>query len=119
MTAMLEVADLGHTYQAKDGAHTAIAGLTFTVGAGELVCVVGPSGCGKSTTGRAILQLHKPTSGSVKFEGRELTTLRGRGLRQVRKDMQIVFQDPYASLNPRWQINELISEPFKIHGEDG
>ncbi|GAA3872121.1 dipeptide ABC transporter ATP-binding protein [Saccharothrix violaceirubra] len=97
----------------------AVSDISFDLDRGETLGLVGESGCGKSTSGRAILQLHKPTSGSVKFEGRELTKIGSRALRGVRRDMQIVFQDPYASLNPRWQINELISEPFRIHGVEG
>src|SRR5439155_6395515 len=94
----------------------AVDGISFHIKRGETLGLVGESGCGKSTTGRAILQLHRPTSGSVKFEGRELTKMGNRELRGVRKDMQIVFQDPYASLNPRWRINDIVSEPFNIHG---
>jgi len=78
---------------------------------------VGESGCGKSTTGRAILQLHKPTSGSVRFDSRELTTLDARSMRETRRHLQIVFQDPYASLNPKMPVNDIIAEPLKIHGE--
>ncbi|MEV4318672.1 oligopeptide/dipeptide ABC transporter ATP-binding protein [Actinocrispum sp. NPDC049592] len=124
---LLEVKDLVKEFPVRGGGIIprtvgyvhAVSGVSFTVAAGETLGLVGESGCGKSTTGRAVLQLHKPTSGSVKFDGRELTTLGGRELRGVRRDMQIVFQDPYASLNPRWQINDIVAEPFNIHGLEG
>jgi oligopeptide/dipeptide ABC transporter ATP-binding protein len=77
---------------------------------------VGESGCGKSTTGRAILQLQRATSGSVKYRGRELTTLSNKELRPLRRELQIVFQDPYASLNPKMPVNDIISEPLRVHG---
>ncbi len=95
----------------------AVSGVSFGVDAGETLGIVGESGCGKSTTGRAILQLHKPTSGSVRFQGRELTDLSARELRPIRRDLQIVFQDPYASLNPKLPVNDIVAEPLKIHKE--
>jgi oligopeptide transport system ATP-binding protein len=93
----------------------AVDGLTFSVRRGETLGLVGESGCGKSTTGRAILQLVRPTSGSVRFTSTELTTLRGHALRSMRRRMQMIFQDPYASLNPRMTVGSLLSEPLEVH----
>ncbi|MGW5055087.1 ABC transporter ATP-binding protein [Actinokineospora sp. NPDC004072] len=125
---LLEVTDLVKTFPVRGGGIIprtvaevqAVAGVSLTLHRSETLGLVGESGCGKSTTGRAILQLHKPTSGSVRFEGRELTTLSPAQLRPMRKDMQIVFQDPYASLDPRWQVNDVVAEPLRIHryGDD-
>ena len=94
----------------------AVDGVTFEIAAGETLGLVGESGCGKSTLGRVIMQLQPATAGSIKFEGRELTKMRGNELRQVRQRMQIIFQDPYASLNPRMAIGDIVAEPLKNFG---
>jgi oligopeptide transport system ATP-binding protein len=91
----------------------AVDGVSFDIAPGETLGLVGESGCGKSTLGRVIMQLHPATSGSIKFEDRELTTMRGNELRQARQRMQIIFQDPYASLNPRMTVGDIIAEPLK------
>ena len=124
MTELLQVRDLVKNFPVRGrgvvprtvGQVQAVSGVSLDVDAGETVGLVGESGCGKSTVGRAILQLHRPTSGSVRFAGRELTTLSQRQLRDVRREMQIVFQDPYASLDPRWPVNDVVAEPLRIHG---
>jgi oligopeptide transport system ATP-binding protein len=93
----------------------AVDGLDFTIYKGETLGLVGESGCGKSTTGRTILQLLKPTDGEVLYEGKNLVGMPKNELRKLRRDLQIVFQDPYASLDPRLTVGELISEPLEIH----
>ena len=94
----------------------AVDGLTFDVKRGETLGLVGEAGCGKSTTGRAILQLHRPTEGKVNFDGTELTEIKGADLRRFRRRMQMIFQDPFSSLNPRMSVAQIISEPLAIHG---
>jgi peptide/nickel transport system ATP-binding protein/oligopeptide transport system ATP-binding protein len=93
----------------------AVSDITFDVGRGETLGLVGESGSGKSTTGRALLRLHEPTSGSVKFDGQEIVGLAGKDMQRLRRKMQMVFQDPYASLNPKMPVNDIVGEPFQIH----
>ena len=121
---LLDVQDLVMEFPVKGGGILrktigrvqAVSGVSMHLDAGETLGVVGESGCGKSTTGRAILQLHKPTSGSVRLRGAELTTMSNVDLRGVRRNLQIVFQDPYASLNPKMPVNDIVGEALKIHG---
>ncbi len=105
----------GIIFQRQVGAVKAVDGVSFDVYRGETLGVVGESGCGKSTTGRTILQLYKPTSGSVVFEGKELSTMPAEELRKMRRRMQMIFQDPFASLNPRMSVGRIVSEPLRIH----
>lgn len=94
----------------------AVDDLQFQVTKGETLGLVGESGCGKSTTGRAVLQLYRPTAGSVNFGGTELTTLKDGDLRRFRRRMQMIFQDPFSSLNPRMSVEQIVGEPLAIHG---
>ncbi len=98
------------------GAVQAVDGVTFNIYKGETLGLVGESGCGKSTTGRTILQLLKATDGEVEFRGKDLTALTKNELRKARRDMQMIFQDPYASLNPRMTVGRIVGEPLEIHG---
>ncbi|MEJ3743795.1 dipeptide ABC transporter ATP-binding protein [Actinomycetes bacterium KLBMP 9797] len=123
--AILEVSDLvkyypvtrGVLFRKTIGHVKAVDGVSFELTKGETLGVVGESGCGKSTLARVLMHLEKPTSGSVKFQGREISGLSGPELRRMRRNIQLVMQDPYTSLNPRMTVGDLIGEPFEIHPE--
>jgi oligopeptide transport system ATP-binding protein len=124
MEPLLSVRDLVKHFPAEQGVLSsrlakkvqAVDGVSFDVYKGETLGLVGESGCGKSTTGRCIMRLTTPTSGQILFEGNDVTRLTGRPLKDYRRDVQIIFQDPYASLNPRFTIGEIVAEPLLIHG---
>lgn len=113
---LLEVKDLKKYYDTPKGMLQAVDGISFSVERGKTLGIVGESGCGKSTTGRTILRLIEPTSGTVLFEGKDVAKLNKHEMRAMRKEMQIIFQDPFSSLDPKMPINELISEPIKNAG---
>jgi oligopeptide transport system ATP-binding protein len=121
--ALLKVSDLRKEFPVRSGfliervSHTvnAVDGVSFEIEEGKTLGLVGESGSGKSTTGYCILQLLKPTAGTVRFQGKELTTLGREGIRRARRDMQIVFQDPYSSLDPRMTVGDIVSEPLEVH----
>jgi len=121
--ALLEIRELKKHYPVRAGVFRrasqhvkAVDGVTLAIEPGETLGLVGESGCGKTTLGRCVVRLIEPTSGSIAFEGRELTVLGASDLRETRRKMQIIFQDPYASLNPRMRIGEIIGEGLAIHG---
>jgi oligopeptide/dipeptide ABC transporter ATP-binding protein len=117
MTALLDVRDLSKTYPSPGGAPVqALAEVSLTLDAGEVLGIVGESGCGKSTLGRAILRLIEPSGGAVLFDGEDLVTLGREPLKRRRRDLQIVFQDPFGSLNPRHKVGAIIREPLDVHG---
>lgn len=113
--ALLEVKDLRKYFKVPKGFLHAVDDVTFNIEEGKTLGVVGESGCGKSTTGRAILRLLEPTSGEVIFNGVNVTKQNKQEMRNLRRQMQIIFQDPYASLNPRMSVSEIIAEPMKLH----
>jgi oligopeptide/dipeptide ABC transporter ATP-binding protein len=115
VSALLEVRNLVKHFQVGRGLVRAVDGVSFVIEKGETLGLVGESGCGKTTTGRCILQLEQATSGSIRFEGQELTTLDQAGLRAVRRKVQVIFQDPYSSLNPRMTVGQIIAEPLAVH----
>ena len=113
---LLDVRNVSVTFRGGDGPPAkAVDNVSFSLDVGETLAIVGESGCGKSSTGRAILQLYHPTAGSVVFDGEELTTMKGEPLRKKRRRMQMIFQDPYASLNPRMTVGNIIGEPLEVH----
>ena len=105
----------GVIFQKTIGQVKAVDNVSFFIRKGETLGLVGESGCGKTTTGRAILQLYEPTEGRVQFDGTELTELNSSDMRSMRKEVQIIFQDPYGSLNPRMSAGDIIGEPLKVH----
>ncbi|MFJ4778584.1 ABC transporter ATP-binding protein [Streptomyces sp. NPDC088762] len=123
--SLLEVKDLvkhypltrGIVFRKQIGAVKAVDGVSFDLRAGETLGIVGESGCGKSTVARMLVNLERPTAGAISYKGEDITKLSGRALKAVRRNIQMVFQDPYTSLNPRMTVGDIIGEPYEIHPE--
>lgn len=113
---LLQVRHLKKYFKTGHGMLHAVDDISFDLERGKTLGLVGESGCGKSTTGRTIMRLNKPTAGKVFFQGRDIASMSKKELKDMRRDMQFIFQDPYASLNPRMTIGEIVSEPMTIHG---
>ena len=120
---LLEVNDLKKHFPIHKGVFSkvtgqvyAVDGVSFSIGRGETLGLVGESGCGKSTVGRTLLRLLEPTSGTVRIGGEDITHLDGADLLPYRRRMQVIFQDPYSSLNPRMKVGDIVGEPIKVHG---
>ena len=107
----------GVLFKKQIGAVRAVDGVDFTLGRGETLGIVGESGCGKSTVAKLLCNLERPTAGSIRFKGEDITRLSGRALKAVRRNIQMVFQDPYTSLNPRMTVGDIVGEPYEIHPE--
>lgn len=113
---ILQVKNLSKHFDVEGGSLQAVDGLNFDIFKGETFGLVGESGCGKSTAGRTILRLYEPTAGEAIFEGRDVYSLNAKEMKELRKEMQMIFQDPYASLDPRMTVEEIVSEPLVIYG---
>src|SRR5512136_1827622 len=121
-TPLLQVKNLKKYFPIRGGLFSrevarvhAVDDVSFSIQKGETLGLVGESGCGKSTTGRCILQLYRPTAGAVYFEDQNLCDMKGESLRRMRRRMQMIFQDPYASLNPRMTVGQIVGEPLEVH----
>ena len=112
---LLEVKNLKKYFKTKRGTVHAVDDISFTIKKGKTLGLVGESGCGKTTTGRVILRLTEPTAGQILFNGRDICTLSKKELKNARRDMQLIFQDPYSSLDPRKTVSQIIAEPIKAN----